>query len=101
MKFVKDKTGLDFDKIVDNQLAFEATPSECQCGHKWNAFDVIIDAVKRSGHDWKFFSEALVGEFGGFFRRKTDLTCNECGQTADGIEVMYKYKRRKALGWGY
>ena len=89
MMTVKDRTGLSIDDLLSNQVGFRANPSHCLCGHEWNVFDIVIEAVKQSGHDWKFFNEHLTGEFGGFFYREFSLTCS-CGITSHNVGLLYK-----------
>lgn len=101
MKTVQENTGLSNEDLLSNQVGFRAHPSSCICGHEWNAFDVVIEAVRQSGHEWSFFKSALVGEFGGFFSRRTELTCCRCGVKTSNIDVLYKYATAKTLGWSY
>lgn len=100
MKIVQDNTGLTEDELLSCNSGFRALPRRCGCGHEWSVFDIVINAVQQEEHDWSFFRSTLVGEFGGFFFRRTDLTCH-CGVTSKDIGVLYKYQTSKVQGWGY
>ncbi len=100
MSIVKENTGLSDEELLVSQVGFKASPSNCLCGHEWSAFDIIIEAINSKNHDWDFFKKSLVGEPGGFFYRKMNLTCT-CGIKTENIEVIYKYMLSKTIGWGY
>jgi hypothetical protein len=98
LKIVHDNTGIEMEELLSNQLGFKANPSSCLCGHEWNMFDLVIEAVNKSGHGWSFFNTHLIGKFGGFFYREFDMTCR-CGITTKNVGMLYKYKQSHALGW--
>ena len=100
MKIVQTNTGLSDDELLSNNSGFRAMPRRCGCGHEWSVFDIVINAVEKKEHDWSFFQNALVGEFSGFFYRKTDLRCH-CGVTSKDVGVYYRYQTGKVKGWGY
>ena len=55
LKFASENTGIDMYDILVYNSGFRAQPAECICGHEWNAYDLIIESVNRSRHDWNFF----------------------------------------------
>lgn len=100
MRIVQKNTGLSDDELLLNNAGFRADPRRCGCGHEWSAFDIVINAVKQKKHKWDFFKKALVGETGGFFYRKMNLTCH-CQVTTTGVGVYYRYTLSKVMGWAY
>ena len=98
LSYVQQKTGIDMEELLTNQIGFKASPTHCLCGHEWSVFDIVIEAVNRSNHPWEFFREHLTGGFGGFFSNTFDLTC-KCGITTKDVQTLYKYKPTHVLGW--